>query len=245
MLPDQWANRFCDVADLDASYEELEDFDDDVDCLMQQGRIRSLQSLWDEADTLLQRAAACVEQVECSRERAIKASKIEIYSRGNHLLATQEAHPRCPGYWVESDDKEGQKILDAALQLDALENAIAGEWEETKAIVAEWLLATRRRDCNKAIWQLGLAMAEHVLGNNDEARCRAELAGLEIVSRHRLLNQAFFGARMISAYNVLGEPEEAQGWETFFNRLPVSTETKRAALKRSRVLEPSPAMGFG
>lgn len=235
-MPEGWVERFKGEADLEASYQELEDTEDGEATSMR-GLVRSIQGLWKDADRLFHRAAELLVEEPPTEKTAIAATKNLVFSREARLCSGEgEPEPRTPSYWARVSCRALQGILDSLAILDAAETALAGHVEDAKAIHEEWLLANQDRMDGKAAWLLGLADCEALLGNGYDALRALEAAGLELLARPGKLSRARFSVRIARAYRWLGHHEEAAAWHSMLEGMAIPQATKIAVRRRDSLL---------
>ena len=88
-----------------------------------------------------------------------------------------------------------------------------------------------------AKYHVGLAIAQHNLGDDKASATSIENSGLAVCAAEHTLNRARLSSTLIGIHSYLGNIDESKSWKEFLDRLKCPDATKRVFSKRAELLK--------
>lgn len=239
-LPSGWLQGFHSRADFERSFAELEGQKHFYAEAMR-GHIRSFQLRFAEGWKHFDRAYELSQRAAENIPNLVRQFLLNIYCFEHALLEEPL-----------TDKKQGEKM--PSLWLPALPDFVLEEYPEVKLVInlrrhAEGILCLHLGKCSQAarVFEgltrgggatayLGLAAAQHGMGNGELARSSIENAARILKAGGDTLDRARAAAVLQAFYTFLAEDEEANSWKIFIEGLPCPLETHEVFLRRAGII---------
>jgi hypothetical protein len=241
-LPPGWLSAFITRADLAASYQGLEG-SPHFHAETMRGRIRALQLRVDQAARHFERAEALFHEAPRTTPNLLRRFILSIYEFDCILLsgpldpalASLETFiPEVPRR-VQEEHPEVAFVLEYRRSVEGLFRLHVGDSLNAKEIYEELLREKLADQEHMAHYHIGLAAAQHNLGQHSACLESLECAGLCLQAGTKLLPQAQVTGILTGAYKFLGLEEQARSWKLFLVRLPCPQATQDAVLQRGEL----------
>jgi hypothetical protein len=236
-LPDGWKERLYGLADLEASFWELDGIEGFA-AEAQRGRIRSLQVRIEEADDHFSRAEVLLAHSEASMANLVEALRRRLYERDHSVLKGEVPKTLAVTPHLRGADDALVKILRLHRAADAAECLLIGGPRRARRIYRR-LLRERHPPAieeNRAAWHMGLAACHHNLGSRRRALRHLETAGLFVAAIPRTLGRVACAGTLVAIYRAINREAEAAEWIHFVERVECPEETKACVQLRGRIL---------
>lgn len=231
-MPDGWLEALNRNADLESSFDELEDethwFSETL-----RGRIRSLQFRPVEAEEHFATA-----EERSSLNEIPEQLMHHIYARDHQFFVSSPPRPR-----PDSNQRamatlvEGDWILERLCRLMRLQNArnalYHGDYDSGKQAFAAMAVEPKRKNSGRLLALAGLALCEWNLGDQASSIRRLESVGWHVLQDEYVLNRVQYAARLAAIYEYVDHPKEATAWDDYLEREDCSLDTKEAFRARS------------
>lgn len=261
VLPQGWAKRFTEIADLDKSFQELRGHTHFFAETMR-GRIRSLQLRFREAWRHFDRASELIDEFEEDKDNLVRQFLLEIYRFDNALTETPvdpdtdvplfdlpsidtpwttnsesaAAHIDLPR--ILSKHQDVKRALDQRRQCEALLRLHLGQCKEAEMILQNLIGDNPgARPAQLAAYYLGLAACQETLGRREEAERNIQNASLAASVIGEALSAATAVSQLIGIHRFLEQPTAAEEWEEFLDlHVKCPQVTKEIFLRRAELI---------
>jgi hypothetical protein len=228
-----WGRRLHEQADLEASFEEIKEFEGFTGESLR-ARVRSLQLRMPEAERCFRRTVELAAGPDVDPELAALNA---AYHREHDLLSGRPPQRRSFPMLRIADEK-AKALLSLHRSLDALEALHSGRPEDAESIY-RWLMGDTSNVGPErlALWNVGLGVAAAQQDDGREARRRLEVAGLHACDPGcRALGRVQIAARLAHVWEYLHDLAAADDWLAFLSAVRCPEATKGAMRRRANLL---------
>jgi len=246
VLPPGWYDDFFCKADMERSYEQLQDVKHFYGEAMR-GRIRSLQvrveEAWDHFDRALKKSLRAAESIP----NLVRQFVLNVYCFENALLeepiekGTVIPEPQIPSLprQVLDDYPEVRYVLRLRRAIEASLRLHLGDYEAALEGYRELIEAEGGRDGSPDMlsnYYLGLAATQHNMGRVELAEQNLHYSGRLLKCGAKLLTQIHCASILAAFYEYLDAADEAVEWRSFVDDLPCPDATKESFRKRGELV---------